>query len=682
MEPNKEKNPLLIGLLLDVSGSMRSSYEGNYECLDIDMKRSQSIFDILLTLIESDSNQYRKFFAIAFGLMEELCFDNGTADLISLCKNHKKLLSLQNFVKSEDEKESLELLIELLEKSGAPFVRKFVIKHVEARYAKALFAHFSQPCNKNDLMEIIADLPDACKKDSYSQKYDTYTYKCFSYISDFLQGGCHIKEENRYLSEQGRAKIIIKKAKNFIFNFDEIFAYSLEEIINIFKTYSKSEKVNKNKENLQKFLNLIEPFIYGRTPMCSSLEQAFKIFKINNDASSKILFILSDGDATDGDPIKVASQIKKNFDVKIICCYISTKKIFNSRKIYDKKMENWEQEQINMFEMSSEIDNANSGIYFLRMQGWEIPASGKSRLFAQVNDPEIINEFCRITKLISEGDALVDLIGKISLDIYINQSLNGFTPKEQKGGTCYANATAAVLHLAMHRIVGKKIPSFEEVRNDIIDCYGTNGNDTKKCLAEQCPKYRLKYCEVNELEARCAINKKRPVLAKFKLSTEEWNLFRDFFKKNPKGVLTSEDLKNNCIKDDGGGHAVVLIRINPDYLCFMNSWGVNWADGGFFKVKDHKVLSLQFFDVFWTEDQLLSEEKEAYKIYCQKESQKIVDQMPLNAKTLPYKCPNCQKESCIDQFDGNFLDAICPKCKKNFSPTLKELMLNLYFRDH
>ena len=59
-----------------------------------------------------------------------------------------------------------------------------------------------------------------------------------------------------------------------------------------------------------------------------------------------------------------------------------------------------------------------------------------------------------------------------------------------------------------------------------------------------------------------------------------------------------------------GGHAVVLIRCHPNCLVFMNSWGQEFADGGFFQVQDEKVLhNMEFFDIYWEEDDLTPSEK-------------------------------------------------------------------------
>jgi hypothetical protein len=45
----------------------------------------------------------------------------------------------------------------------------------------------------------------------------------------------------------------------------------------------------------------------------------------------------------------------------------------------------------------------------------------------------------------------------------------------------------------------------------------------------------------------------------------------------------------------------------------MNSYGDKWCDGGFFKIKDENVFKLEFFDIFWTLDDLKPEEKKLYE---------------------------------------------------------------------
>ncbi len=41
----------------------------------------------------------------------------------------------------------------------------------------------------------------------------------------------------------------------------------------------------------------------------------------------------------------------------------------------------------------------------------------------------------------------------------------------------------------------------------------------------------------------------------------------------------------------------------------MNSWGDQWGEGGFFKVENSNVLNFEYFDVYWTLNDLTKNEK-------------------------------------------------------------------------
>lgn len=66
------------------------------------------------------------------------------------------------------------------------------------------------------------------------------------------------------------------------------------------------------------------------------------------------------------------------------------------------------------------------------------------------------------------------------------------------------------------------------------------------------------------------------------------------------------------------GHAVVLWKVEKDHLVFMNSWGENFADKGFFRVENAMTLGTYhktyFYDVYWTQDMLTTDEISKYDI--------------------------------------------------------------------
>ena len=192
------------------------------------------------------------------------------------------------------------------------------------------------------------------------------------------------------------------------------------------------------------------------------------------------------------------------------------------------------------------MKNTHTPISYLVDANWELPPSGASRLFIQANSLDVVNEFCRIvvSQLTKHCDALVDLLEKVDLATYINQTNAEFEPKKQERKTCYANAIAAVLHLTMNRIVGREggIPNFHEICKRIIHEYGVQGANTKKVLEKVCPEYRLHFRQVDETGARQAINKRRPGVARFSLCNEQWDKFSAFYQKTPKEILKKHDV--------------------------------------------------------------------------------------------------------------------------------------------
>ena len=75
--------------------------------------------------------------------------------------------------------------------------------------------------------------------------------------------------------------------------------------------------------------------------------------------------------------------------------------------------------------------------------------------------------------------------------------------------------------MCLNKIFNKDIPSFEDIRNDIIDNY-EECKGIKKILKKVLPKYKLNYKEINEKEAKYAIQKGRPCLFSFLLNKRGW----------------------------------------------------------------------------------------------------------------------------------------------------------------
>ena len=283
-------------------------------------------------------------------------------------------------------------------------------------------------------------------------------------------------------------------------------------------------------------------------------------------------------------------------------CFITREGLSDPRHLYSLLDESWEVPAKFMFEMSSIITTQNIPRVLFVKKGWKIDVeNNETRLFFQVNHPDVIKDVCDMAKKgVLRQDVLSDLLSSVDLDVYINQVNDGFGAKRQHGGTCYANASAAVMHLAMKRIIGRDgcYPDFFDLRGRLIDKCGEHGARTNDVLKDICPDYRLQCQAVDPISAMKAISAKRPVVATFHLTGAQWDQFEQFYDENPRGVLTRSFLDSKHYStSDPGGHAVVLASYDANGLRLMSSWGDDWADQGFFRVQNSDVLSLKLVDV-------------------------------------------------------------------------------------
>ena len=142
---------------------------------------------------------------------------------------------------------------------------------------------------------------------------------------------------------------------------------------------------------------------------------------------------------------------------------------------------------------------------------WSIEVkNNETRLFLQVNHPDHLRDACDLARdVVCSQEVLSDLLADVDLDVYINQSVRDYEAQEkQEGHTCYAHASATVLHLTMKRIYGghygtrwyffqQPIPTFKELKDEMIGKFGKEAYSITKVLDEMCKKYHLRYKPVD-----------------------------------------------------------------------------------------------------------------------------------------------------------------------------------------
>jgi len=505
-------------------------------------------------------------------------------------------------------------------------------------------------------------------------------------IKDAIDKGIKLaKAEGMYISVKDLMDRAVELVKDYILAEVCIHysVYSARDASEILHGCVGEQELTDDRTN--KLYEDVKPFLYGGTPLMESLRHAVRLFRNNRDSQYKLLFILSDGEPADGNspPVRELADL----GVTVSCCYITSRPIDEPRRLYSDKNSEWESPAKFMFDMSSKIATDKIPKTLFVKKGWKIDIDrNETRLFFQINHPDITDEVCDLARdCVCSQDSLADVLSSVSLDIYINKANENLSPDRQreKEKTCYAIASATAIHMALMRIVGREggYPGFYAIRDELISMYGVKGAKVGEVLKKACPAYRLR-CEM--VEKSCALRaivEKHPVVAIFQLSDDEWRSFYKFYQHKPQGILTKcqVDIEKRPQGVELRGHAVVLTSFDSKSLRLMNSKGSDWADGGFFKVRNAAVLDMRFYDVYWTEEDLRPSEKEAYRRDGGTISAMLIDKL-VSLQTATYVCPLCSVESNVSEFRGHLLAAVCPRCERSFNANTaqSDLALNIY----
>jgi von Willebrand factor type A domain len=145
------------------------------------------------------------------------------------------------------------------------------------------------------------------------------------------------------------------------------------------------------------FLQNFEDMIYSETPMCKALNVVKERFKRelsgHKDKQDLVLFLLSDGEPTDGDPLPIVREIKA-MDVSIICCLIDNKDIIEPQILFNQENSNWNNNAKLMFEIASEIkEKSHFARFFLKK---ELVINSQDKMFVQLNHSKVLEEFIQI----------------------------------------------------------------------------------------------------------------------------------------------------------------------------------------------------------------------------------------------------------------------------------------------
>ena len=677
----------LTGILLDVSGSMsRSIGEGTDEKGG---PWARSIFEVIDNLIKYDISSDNHVFAIGFGA-------SCGKEVFDIIGTLKQIPNQDNVPEGPATTERINQIFDVLEEAGARTVRKWAAEDVvRAALTENLAVVFLNKFESDEpFLKVFVEecLPPACRDwPEYEEQQDNVLLK---WGAEWTNYGLR-KVNSVYASvvtDVRRATVadveeVVEKAKAYLLkgvDVDSIF--NVQDASNVVHGCVDAKSLTKKRS--QELLQRIEPYIYGRTPFFRTIGEAMALFHDSKFSDhKKVLFILSDGEPSDNQTTFPVG-IGRASDVTIVSCFVTDSAThIDPKRLFSKMEPDWDPGATFMFSLSSKVATQSLPRTMFVKRDWTIDiTNNETHLFLQVNHPDHLKEACDLARnVVCCQEALSDVLASVHLDIYINLELKGYeAKKKQKGGTCYANAAATILHLSVKRILGRKggYPDFYKLREECIK-EGSRSASTFLLLQKMCPKYRLQCKQVKLKGAMEAITSGRPVVATFWLSDDEWKIFSNFFRSNKEGILTKEkiDIAARPPNTPTIGHAVVFTSFDSQSLRLLNSWGEIWGNMGFFRVQNADVLGLEFIDVFWETEDLTEEERTYYEKHGSDVAGTLMKSL-LSLQRAEFKCPKCSKTSPVMEFIGTLSYAKCPKCRKEFYAKNAEegniLALNIY----
>ena len=678
----------LIGILLDVSGSMKRSIGRGID--DNGEPWARSFFEVIDNLIKYDVSTDNHVFAVGFGANKgEQIFDIlGTLQRIHL---HN-----QAFERNDEPvtPSHLNEIFQILEKAGARYIRKWadveVVRKVVPDYTANLLLRKCQSDQSFAHKFVMEFLPPACRD------WHTEDNPLLGLVETVATSA--MTTFKRATTED--VKDVIDKAAPHLMK----KSVGKDSIFNVRKAsdilHGCFDEEELSKERSQELLRRIEPYIYGGTPLYESIERATNLMRTSEVSSyKKVLFVLSDGKPGDGaidDHWRKSEAVSgfKDAEVNVVGCFVTDSTTIEPRRLYSEMKPDWQEGAQFLFSLSSILTTQSIPRTMFVKRDWSIEVkNNETRLFLQVNHPDHLRDACDLARdVVCSQEVLSDLLADVDVDVYINQSVRDYVAQEkQEGNTSYAHASATVLHLTMKRIYGghddarwyffkQPIPTFSELKDEMIGKFGKKAYSITKALDEMCKNYHLRYKRVDVKGAMEAVASSRPVIATFKLTRKEWDRFKEFFITNGKGILTKKEIDITARPSNPKrfGHAVVLTSFNSEYLRLLD-----WADNGFIKVQNANVLRFKFYDVYWEIEDLNEKEKTSFKELGSKRAKWLMETLPsLQRDDYTVNCPRCKQDSPVKNFTGNLSSAKCPKCNKEFN--LKNvtegniLALNIY----
>ena len=347
----------LIGILVDMSDSMRDSV-----CGKVDAQRgnwARFIFKVVDELIKHDVESSNQTFALALGCP----FEPEVFDLLGTVRvATEEARGIKDLSSRKQRRELINEALDILERNEAVRVRTWgrmdvLLKVLDKPTAAAILYYLQRRPNQDFTRRFVFEcLPQECREivlqpHKLARQVGYWLLGSVPGYGDDLQAWA-LESSVRKAIDKGK-KLMEEIRRGIMVTVNKAAIMSVQSASKILhNSVEEKDEEEIDEKRVDELLEVVEPYIYGGTPLIQAMRHSVDLFSYSEFANDKkLLFILSDGQPTDGQnpPVQELSAL----GVTIVSCFITRERLSDPRRLYSLLDESWEVPAKFMFNMSS-----------------------------------------------------------------------------------------------------------------------------------------------------------------------------------------------------------------------------------------------------------------------------------------------------------------------------------------
>ena len=332
----------VLGCLLDVSGSMKSTLEVGQSSQGV-VERLRAILRAALKLAQAEHRRDPNalMFVGVFGLSA------GYTSTVDLCGVLDALVgsSVDNHLSGQ------ELLIRLANEKNRAHITRYIETKLTNDQARVVHAYLRR--HPEGVEVFVRAIPTVDWFGGIRTGTDAFGLSRIGSVVKSI--------ENDQVDKSEAIKMAQRICDEWLMDFTTFEPRSTTEVIRLLQQLEEHPAVDgsvfRQKKDESSLVDVLRQYVYGSTPMKDALQRSLVAFRKYPTAKQRALVLVSDGASTDGDPALPALE-SQQANVTIVTVYLTDDESALCRRVFDRALQGWNSGQRTLFNMASRVAGA------------------------------------------------------------------------------------------------------------------------------------------------------------------------------------------------------------------------------------------------------------------------------------------------------------------------------------